>query len=93
MGWLPFVVPKALSGTLMTGLVIGLPQSVIPAAPSASGETPELKVTLSNNQPLPDWIRFDSVQKALVTTPDARATFPIIGVYPSGRSAYRGGHF
>jgi len=76
-GLVTVVVPKALSGTLTTGLVIGLPQSVIPAAPSASGETPELKVTLSNNQPLPDWIRFDSVQKALVTTPDARATFPI----------------
>ncbi len=76
-GLVTVVVPKALSGVVATGLVIGLPQSVIAAAPSAAGETPELKVTLSNNQPLPDWIRFDAVQKALVTTPDARATFPI----------------
>jgi autotransporter-associated beta strand protein len=76
-GLVTVVVPRDLSGPAATGLVIGLPQSVVATASLSSGEAPELKVTLSNNQPLPDWIRFDASQKTLVTTPDARATFPI----------------
>jgi hypothetical protein len=43
-----------------------------------------LSVALSNNQPLPDWIRYDPNQKALVTIPDARASFPITVVITIG---------
>jgi uncharacterized protein (DUF302 family) len=39
---------------------------------------------MSNNQPLPNWIRYDATQKALVTTPDAQATFPITVVITVG---------
>jgi hypothetical protein len=67
-------------------MVIALPQSVIaPAVAATTGVNPPLNVTLPNNQALPTWIRYDSTQKALVTSPDSRATFPITVVITVGQ--------
>ena len=79
------VVPQGSINVAATGLVIALPQTVIaPAGPLANGEPPLLNVTLPNNQALPTWIRYDASQKALVTSPDARASFPITVVITVG---------
>jgi hypothetical protein len=62
----------AVSGS---GLVIPLPDHV--TAPVEAQANSALSVTLSNNQPLPAWIKFDSSSKALVTTAVPGGSFPI----------------
>ena len=84
-GLVTVVVPQGAINVAATGMVIALPQTVIaPAGPLPNGESPLLNVTLPNNQALPSWIRYDATQKALVTSPDARATFPITVVITVG---------
>ena len=78
-------LPKEMVNLGMISLVIPLPSAVVGTATAApTDSTAGLSIALSNNQPLPDWIRYDSSQKALVTTPDARATFPITVVITVG---------
>ena len=84
-GLVTVVVPQGAINVAATGMVIALPQTVIaPTGPLPNGESPLLNVTLPNNQALPSWIRYDASQKALVTSPDARATFPITVVITVG---------
>jgi hypothetical protein len=77
-------LPKDMVNLSITPIVIPLPTAVVATTTVATGATAGLNVTLSNNQPLPDWIRYDANQKALITTPDARATFPITVVIVVG---------
>ena len=77
-------LPKEMVNLGIIPLVIPLPSTIVTSATLPSGATSNLSVALSNNQPLPDWIRYDNNQKALVTTPDARATFPITVVITVG---------
>jgi hypothetical protein len=77
-------LPKAMVNLGIIALVIPLPSSVVGSASAPIESTSGLSVALSNNQPLPDWIRYDPGQKALVTTPDARAVFPITVVITVG---------
>ena len=77
-------LPKAMVNLGMISLVIPLPTAVVGTASNPTDTTSGLNVALSNNQPLPEWIRYDANQKALVTTPDARATFPITVVITVG---------
>jgi hypothetical protein len=84
-GLVTVVVPQGAINVAATGMVIALPQTVTaPAGPLPNGDSPQLNVTLPNNQALPSWIRYDATQKALVTSPDARATFPITVVITVG---------
>jgi hypothetical protein len=84
-GLVTVVLPQGAVNVAATGLVIALPQAVIaPVGLLPNGESPQLNVTLPNNQALPSWIRYDASQKALVTSPDARATFPITVVITVG---------
>jgi hypothetical protein len=77
-------LPKEMVNLGIIPLVIPLPTAVT-NNPSVQGDaTTGLSVALSNNQPLPDWIRYDPNQKALVTIPDARASFPITVVITIG---------
>jgi autotransporter-associated beta strand protein len=77
-------LPKEMVNLGIIPLVIPLPTAVT-NNPSVQGDaTTGLSVALSNNQPLPDWIRYDANQKALVTIPDALASFPITVVITIG---------
>ena len=69
------------SANAATGMVIGLPQEV---TTSAQNTNTQVLATLPNGQALPSWIRYDSVQKAIVTGADARAAFPITVVLNVG---------
>jgi hypothetical protein len=77
-------LPKEMVNLGIIALVIPLPTAIVGTASAPTELTTGLSVALSNNQPLPDWIRYDDNQKALVTTPDARATFPISVVITVG---------
>ena len=78
------MLPQGSTNVAAVGLVIPLPQLVVAPVSNTGGEQPPLSVTLTNNQPLPAWIRYDPAQKALVTSPDSRATFPITVVITVG---------
>jgi hypothetical protein len=85
-GLVTVVLPQGAVNVAATGMVVPLPQAVIaPVVASNTGVSPPLNVTLPNNQALPTWIRYDPVQKALVTSPDSRATFPITVVVTLGQ--------
>ena len=77
-------LPREFVNLGIIPLVIPLPAAIVGTPSAPTGLTGVVSVSLSNNQPLPDWIRYDATQKALVTTPDARATFPITVVITVG---------
>jgi hypothetical protein len=77
-------LPREFVNLGIIPLVIPLPTAIVGMPSAPMGSTSVVSVALSNNQPLPDWIRYDATQKALVTTPDARATFPITVVISVG---------
>jgi hypothetical protein len=54
-------------------LVIALPEQVV--TPAAAGGT--VQVTLPNNQPLPDWIRYNAATQTLVTSAVPAGAFPL----------------
>jgi len=51
-------------------------------APAAAGGT--VQVTLTNNQPLPDWIRYDAATQTLVTSAVPAGAFPLSVVVTVG---------
>lgn len=73
-GLIVVTVPQgtAVSGA---GLTIPLPESVI--APAGAGGATTIAVTLSNNAPLPAWIRYDVETKTLVTGAVPSGALPI----------------
>ncbi|WP_408598468.1 beta strand repeat-containing protein, partial [Limnohabitans sp.] len=83
-GLVTVMLPQGSTNVATVGLVIPLPQLITAPISNTGGEPPPLSVTLTNNQPLPAWIRYDETQKALVTSPDSRATFPITVVITVG---------
>jgi hypothetical protein len=56
------------------GLVIPLPESVIAPTGVAGGN---VNVTMSNNSPLPAWVRYDADSKSLVTNAVPSGALPI----------------
>jgi len=50
--------------------------------PDAAGGT--VQVTLTNNQPLPDWIRYDAATQTLVTSAVPAGAFPLSVVVTVG---------
>ena len=56
-----------------TSLVIALPEQVVTSA--AAGAS--VQVTLSNNEPLPEWIRYDAATQTLVTSAVPAGAFPL----------------
>jgi hypothetical protein len=74
------VLVPAGTATAGSGLVIALPEQVV--APAAAGGT--VQVTLTNNQPLPDWIRYDAATQTLVTSAVPAGAFPLSVVVTVG---------
>jgi hypothetical protein len=64
--------------------VIALPDAVI--AP-AQGSNQSVSVSLTNNQALPNWIRYDADSKALVTTAVPAGAFPLSVVVTVGNQS------
>ena len=77
-------LPREFVNLGIIPLVIPLPSAIVGTSSAPTGLTEAVSVSMSNNQPLPNWIRYDAAQKALVTTPDAQATFPITVVITVG---------
>ena len=67
--------------TTGTGLVIALPEKVMAPAADANNF---VKVMLPNNQPLPDWIRYDSTSQTLITSAVPVGAFPMSVVVTIG---------
>jgi hypothetical protein len=78
-GLVAVLVPSG-TATAGTGLVIALPEQVM--SPAASGAA--VQVTLPNNQPLPDWIRYDAATQTLVTSAVPAGAFPLSVVVTVG---------
>jgi hypothetical protein len=78
-GLVAVLVPSG-TATAGTGLVIALPEQVM--TPAASGAA--VQVTLPNNQPLPDWIRYDAATQTLVTSAVPAGAFPLSVVVTVG---------
>jgi hypothetical protein len=74
------VLVPAGTATAGSGLVIALPEQVV--TPAAAGGT--VQVTLPNNQPLPDWIRYDAATQTLVTSAVPAGAFPLSVVVTVG---------
>ena len=66
------MVPQA---TVRSGgaLVVALPETVT----RPTGANAEVKATLSNDRPLPTWIKYDSVQGALVVEFTQATSLPV----------------
>jgi len=71
-GLVNVVVPQA---TVRSGgaLVVALPETVT----RPTGANAEVKATLSNDRPLPTWIKYDSVQGALVVEFTQATSLPV----------------
>ena len=67
------VLVPAGTATSGTGLVIALPEQVVSSAAAGAA----VQVTLSNNEPLPDWIRYDAATQTLVTSAVPAGAFPL----------------
>jgi filamentous hemagglutinin family protein len=78
-GLVAVLVPSG-TATAGSGLVIALPEQVM--SPAASGAA--VQVTLPNNQPLPDWIRYDAATQTLVTSAVPAGAFPLSVVVTVG---------
>jgi hypothetical protein len=74
------VLVPAGTATAGSGLVIALPEQVV--TPAAAGGT--VQVTLPNNQPLPDWIRYDAATQTLVVSAVPAGAFPLSVVVTVG---------
>jgi hypothetical protein len=74
------VLVPAGTATSGTGLVIALPEQVVTSAAAGAA----VQVTLSNNEPLPDWIRYDAATQTLVTSAVPAGAFPLSVVVTVG---------
>jgi hypothetical protein len=79
-GLVNVVVPQAAART-SAGLIIALPKEVTAQTQEVSTN---VKMTLTNDQPLPTWIRYDTKLNALVTDAVPQATFPLTVVLTVG---------
>jgi hypothetical protein len=71
-GLVAVLVPAGTASSGM-GLVIALPEQVVTSAVAGAS----VQVTLSNNEPLPDWIRYDAATQTLVTSAVPAGAFPL----------------
>jgi hypothetical protein len=78
-GLVAVLVPAGTS-TAGAGLVIALPEQVLPANTANTS----VQVTLPNNEPLPSWIRYDAATQTLVTTAVPSGAFPLSVVITTG---------
>jgi hypothetical protein len=79
-GLVNVVVPQAAART-SAGLIIALPKEVTAQTQEVSTN---VKMTLTNDQPLPTWIRYDTKLNALVTDAVPQTTFPLTVVLTVG---------
>ena len=63
-------------------VVLSLPETVMPQAATGAGSS--MNVTLTNDRPLPSWIRFDAQQKVLVIESTAATSLPVTVVLTIG---------
>ena len=80
MNGLVAVLVPANTATAGSALVIALPEQVV--KPVAAGGT--VQVSLTNNQPLPDWIRYDAATQTLVVSAVPAGAFPLSVVVTVG---------
>jgi hypothetical protein len=63
-------------------VVLSLPETIMPQAPA--GTSASMNATLTNDRPLPNWIRFDAQQKVLVIESTAATSLPVTVVLTIG---------
>jgi hypothetical protein len=80
-GLVAVVVPQ---GSTRAGspVVLSLPETIMPQAPA--GTSASMNATLTNDRPLPNWIRFDPQQKVLVIESTAATSLPVTVVLTIG---------
>ena len=80
-GLVAVVVPQGVARA-GSPVVLSLPETIVPQAPA--GSTTSMNVTLTNDRPLPNWIRFDAQQKVLVIESTAATSLPVTVVLTVG---------
>jgi hypothetical protein len=80
-GLVAVVVPQGVTKA-GTPVVLSLPETIVPQAPA--GSSASMNVTLTNDRPLPNWIRFDAQQKVLVIESTAATSLPVTVVLTIG---------